>query len=524
LIPREEVHYTDTFFEVLGLPSPADGRGVLPIAEFKQCLQSLAQYPAEQQNGTTLYHVQTGDKDAWVRMQVVDNTEKTLGVVTDVTAEILQRKKLEYERDYDSLTMLQNRRAFHEQVSALLETGQVQIAAMIMMDLDNLKYINDTYGHDVGDAYLRAVAMVLQRRTSAEILTGRMSGDEFYVFICGKDRAEIEEKILLLQQELGAARMDLPDGTMTRVRVSAGIAWYPKDSDAFLQLIRYADFAMYRVKHTNKGRFSEFNQDNYDRESFLLNNKEELNHLIEDGMVRYDFQAIVDARDGSVFAYEALMRPTSPLFTSPLDVLAVAHSQSKLYEIERLTLFKALEAFAQHSPAGGKEKLFINSIPNQILGSADIDIIEHAYHPYLARIVVELTEEEKPDGHITLAKNAVIKHWNAQIALDDFGSGYNGEATLLSVSPEYIKIDQLIVRNLNQDGNRRQIVENIMEYANRYHIAVIGEGVETREEMEALLACGVQYLQGYYLGYPSGELCTPSEKVQREICDFQQRR
>lgn len=519
---RQEVRYTDDFFHVLHLPNPQVNRGVISIAEFKQCMEPLSGYPAEHQENNTVYHLPVEQQDIWVRLQFVETAEKTLGVASDVTAEILQRKRLEYERDYDSLTMLQNRRAFHQQVGELLENGKIHIAAMVMMDLDNLKYINDTYGHDIGDAYLQCTAQVLRQHTNESVLTARMSGDEFYVFIRGDNKSKIEREITAIEQDLRAAQMDLPDGEKTRVRVSAGVAWYPADSDVFAQLIRYADFAMYRVKHTTKGRFSEFNQDNYDRESFLLNNKEELNHLIEDGMVRYDFQPIVDARDGSIFAYEALMRPTSPLFASPLDVLAVAHSQSKLYEIERLTLFKALEAFAARSSEDGKEKLFVNSIPNQILGNADISVLEKAYQPYLSRVVVELTEEEKPDGHLTIAKNAIIKNWHAQIALDDFGTGYNGEAALLSVSPNYIKIDQTIVCNLDQDENRRQIVTNIMDYANRYQIAVVGEGVETRAEMEALLACGVQYLQGFYLAYPSGDLLQISEKIRHEIQSFYQ--
>ena len=515
-----EIRYTDVFFDVLGLPTPTDGQGILSVSDFTNRMKPLESYPREYIGSNTIYQITKDGNISWIKMQSVKSDEKTLGVVSDVTADILQRKRLEYERDFDSLTMLQNRRAFHEKVGNLLNSGDVHIAAMIMIDLDNLKYINDTYGHDIGDNYLRTAAMVLHDNTADNVFTARMSGDEFYIFINGDNRGEIEKIIENIKYDLGTAKMDLPDGTKTRVRVSAGIAWYPKDSDSFLQLIRYADFAMYRVKHTTKGRFSEFNQDNYDRESFLLNNKEELNHLIDDGLIHYDFQAIVDAHDGSVFGYEALMRPTSPLFASPLDILAVAHSQSKLYEIERLTMFKALEAFSDRSSSVGKEKLFLNSIPNQMLGSTDLTVLENAYGNYLSRIVVELTEEEKPDGHLIHAKNAIIKDWKAQIALDDFGSGYNGESALLAVSPDYIKIDQSIVRGLDSDGNRRKIIENIMEYANKYHIMVIGEGVETKEEMRVLISYGVQYLQGFYLSYPNSELQQVSENIRNEIRDF----
>mgnify|MGYP003542346731 FL=1 len=523
LADSQTVKYTDAFFAVLGFAGPNEASGTISMEEFRRLLAPLSTYPKEKLGESTIYRLPTSPENpVWVRLQFLERETKTLGVVIDVTLEMRQRKQLEYERDYDALTMLKNRRAFHAEMENIFaHKEKITIAAMVMMDLDNLKYINDTYGHDIGDAYLRCAADTLRNCSDENMIVARMSGDEFYVFIKGETRAEVEHKIHRLERCMHGATLQLPDGMSTHVRISAGIAWYPKDAQAFLQLISYADFAMYRVKHTTKGKFAEFNYDNYNRESFLLKNKEELNKLIDGSLVDYHFQIIANAADGTVYAYEALMRPTLPVFASPIDVLAIAHSQSKLYEIERLTWFKALASFTALSTSQNAEKLFINSIPNQLLAESDIAVIKQRYQPYLSRIVMELTEDEKPNNHFTLMKTRVLKSWGAQVALDDFGTGYNGEAALLLVSPEYVKVDQSIVRHIDTNLNKRHIVENIMNYANQYHIKVIAEGIETSAELQTVLACGVQYLQGYYIGKPQKALANVPKTVQDEICATQ---
>ena len=129
------------------------------------------------------------------------------------------------------------------------------------------------------------------------------------------------------------------------------MAWYPDDGENYDELIRYADFAMYMVKKTNKGAVVEFNLESYSKESYLLQCKEELNTILEKGLVDYAFQPIVDARDGSVYAYEALMRPNTENIKSPDALLALARSQSKLQQIEKLTFFKGMEIFSKKEVA-----------------------------------------------------------------------------------------------------------------------------------------------------------------------------
>lgn len=524
LSASNEVKYTDDFFNVLGIQEPENSDGIMPQEEFTKLLTPLMSLKEDIPGESSVYHIQkTGDISTWVKLQFIENGGRILGVASDVTTDILRVKKLEYERDYDLLTQLKNRRAFHMHLETLFkDKSNITVAAMIMLDLDNLKHVNDSYGHDIGDDYLRCAADVLRKFEADNVTCARMSGDEFYVFVKGDTAQEVSEIIHSIETGFRSSYFDLPDGQTIRVRCSAGISWYPKDSDAFLDLIKYADFAMYRIKHTTKGKFAEFELDNYERESFLLKNKEELNKLIDGSLVRYEFQIIASAVDGTVFAYEALMRPTQTVFATPLDVLSMAHSQSKLYEIECITWFKSLEAFAEKNSPAANSKLFINSIPNQLLSASDLSKFEEMYSDYLSRIVVELTEDEKPNSHFTRTKTSMLESWHAQIALDDFGSGYNGEAALLSVSPNYIKIDQTIVRSINDDAGRCRIVENIVKYANCYDIKVIGEGVETQEEMETLVKCGVHFLQGYYVSRPSPTLQDVPADVKQAIINSNQ--
>lgn len=196
------------------------------------------------------------------------------------------------------------------------------------------------------------------------------------------------------------------------------------------------------------------------------------------------------------------MRPQTKKLKSPLDVIRLAKSQSKLYEIEKLTLFKAMEAFEKQKKHFGDAKIFINSIPNYVLSSKDLTIFEKRFHNYLNRIVVEITEYEQSHEQCTKIKQKTVARWGSHLALDDFGSGYNSEIALLILSPKFIKIDMSIVRGIDTDENRKKLLSNIMSYAQNRDIKIIAEGIENKAEMNTLIEFGVDYMQGYYLGRP----------------------
>lgn len=280
---------------------------------------------------------------------------------------------------------------------------------------------------------------------------------------------------------------------------------------------------MYRVKNTTKGEFNEFDSESYNRDSYLLSGKEELNKLIDEELVEYHFQPIVSAVDGRIYAYEALMRSKQSSLKSPLEILSMAKSQSKLYQIERLTWFLAMEAYENNRQYMEGCKVFINSIPNQVLSSGDMAYFGQRFAPYLTNLVVELTEEEKLDEEFTRRKQQSIRAWHGMLALDDFGTGYNGESVLLTLTPNFVKLDMSLVRDVDTDVGKQKLMLNLVSYAKMNGIKVIAEGIETRGELETVIKLGADYLQGFYLGRPALVPQGIGLEVEDEIVEIHQR-
>ena len=519
-----QVLITGRFFSLFGLPESDLNSYYMPATEFKKQMQEVIPYsqPSSEDN-TYLYKIPFGTGDIrWLRLKIIQKGDAYLGVLSDITQETLEKHKLEFERDYDLLTNLLNRRAFHSRMQEVFRhKADIRTAAFMLWDLDNLKYINDTYGHDYGDSYLRKTADVLRGFSSYNnAIVSRMSGDEFYIFLYGYDSKEqLREIIDTVKTNMDNAQIQLPNAAETHIRASVGVAWYPDDATNYFDLIRYADFAMYTVKNTGKGRVAEFDQSLYDRDAFLLHSNEELNCLLEQEFIDYVFQPIVDARTGDIFGYEALMRPASQTLITPVDVLRIAHSQAQLHRVEKLTMFSSIRAFAQYPEIARTHKVFVNTLPSQMLDADDLEKFGNEFHDLLHHIVFELMESEHLNESFTEEKMRYIKQWNAQVAIDDYGAGYSNDSMLLSINPDYAKIDMSIVRNIDTDKNRQVLLENILGYLKIRDIKTIAEGIETSSEMLTLLSYGVDYLQGFYLGLPTSIPATSSPRAQ-EIRDY----
>lgn len=457
------------------------------------------------------------EDEQWIRFITQKNKNKTLVAVMDVSKEIKNKQKLEYERDFDILTQLLNHRAFKERVKEKLRQSQSNLGAMIMWDLDNLKFVNDNYGHDFGDQYIKYAAKVFGKLTIEGAVVGRISGDEFMAYMpyCSS-KEEMMRQLGAIKDELNETKLFLPDGKVMSIRASAGIAWYPDDADDYDLLKKKADFAMYDTKNTYKGFYKEFDKDTYERDAMLLESKEELNRIIEEKAIKYAFQPIVDIKTGEIMAYEALMRPQSRQLSTPTDVMRVASAQSKLFEIERLTSILTMEAYNRQRDEFKDAKIFINSIPNQFMVCHDEAYIEENKDNY-RHIVLEIIESEQTDANCMETKRHWAKKYGAGIALDDYGTGYNTESTLLYIAPQYVKIDMSIIQGVSEDNNRRKLVQNLVSYAKPRNIKIIAEGVETVEDLKTLIYLDVDYVQGFYIARPKEKVEDIREEVKQEI-------
>lgn len=462
---------------------------------------------ASHEDYSTVYQIDSPDGSSqWLRLSTVYEENQSIGIIQDITEMMIERKRIEYERDYDRLSGLLNRHAYYQRIEEQFrDRDKLKTTAFIMVDLDNLKFVNDTYGHDFGDDYIKVAATALRKFQNYGGIVARISGDEFNICLPGfSSKEEVREIISKVHNELLQSSCLMADGTHFRIRGSMGVSWYPDDAKSYEALIKYADFAMYTIKHSTKGGIAEFDLSSYSADSVLLTGVEEMNRVIEEGRVKYAFQSIISAKTGEIFGYEALMRVQSDIFQSPLDLLRTAKTSARLYDIELLTWQQSVADFLVQIKAGrisSDAYIFINSIANIRLSLEDERSLVESGYPGM-RIVAEILESEDAASADITQKYGAMKKGGAKIALDDFGTGYNNEYTLLALQPDIIKIDRSIISGCNIDASRRMIINNLVKLSHSKNILVVAEGVETQEEMETVIACGVDLLQGYYISYP----------------------
>ena len=379
-------------------------------------------------------------------------------------------------------------------------------AGIALMDIDDFKICNDTYGHHAGDLALETVAKAIRSCIWETDLLIRYGGDEFLLLFYGYETKEaVRKDIRKLEESFARSSATLPDGKKLCIRMSGGVAWYPDDAADLDTLKRYADFAMYEVKHSTKGEVREFNMEHYRDGIYAMKQRSDFEILVRERQVDYYFQPIFSARSGRVVAYEALMRSDLPTLRSPATIMKLAREQGALYEIERITFTKALETFDSLCRAGsvsGEAMLFVNSIASTCLTQADVDYIDSRWHELRRRMVIEITEEEAIDRE-ALERKRNDPGSSGMFALDDYGSGYSNENSLLELAPRFIKVDIAIIRGIDADPDKQQFLKALIDYARPRSVQVLAEGVETMDDLRRVIELGADLLQGYFLARPA---------------------
>lgn len=517
---KKELFITDKFFDIFYLFDVNTEN--MTIDEFDKMMTVFDQYCNPTQNPNEyLYHIETPNNDVYLRLRYHKSNEKWVGLIEEVSDVVKEKQVIENERDHDILTGLMNRRAFQRKMRKLfiLETSRLKVAALIMLDLDNLKEVNDKYGHDCGDSYIKAAAHVFESSTPSEAIVSRTSGDEFYIFLYGfETKEEVEEKIDTLKESIKSTLAHLPNGHDIHILASGGVAWYPDDSLRFEDLQRYSDYAMYSVKHSVKGRIISFNLNDYENNVFVMKKRADFYELIKKKMYTFYFQPIVSARTGEVFGYEALMRSLHLSFYEPREILSMAKIEGQLDMMELISWqdsMKKYNQFYQEGLVSPTAKIFINSISSQLIKANMIHEIERMNPDILDKVVLEVTEGEENSVDTYVEKKLHLQRWNAQIALDDYGTGYNSERNLLLVNPDYVKIDIDIIRDIDKDIDKQKLVENIVSYCHERNKVVIAEGIETYAELKTVVYLHVDFIQGFY--FAKAEAIPPQIDIKAKI-------
>ncbi|MDD3214295.1 MAG: diguanylate cyclase, partial [Eubacteriales bacterium] len=338
----ETAYCSDDVFMLLDRQDLYSENNLVSKTACLEMVRKAMQNPVED----SVYRLSGKKGERFVRIMRMQEQNNLIGTILDVTTELENRRRIEQERDYDLLTGLLNRLAFEKAVNALFADAPVlKVAAMIMFDLDNLKFLNDTFGHDCGDGYIRTFAEALCLFGTEKVLIARRSGDEFLVFLYGgRDKQEIREHIASAWKGILSQVFLLPDNTYYRIRVSAGVAWYPDEAETPNELTGLADFTMYKVKRNAKGTIAEFDPKDYGDYMQLVSGRDALDRLIDKQQIRFMGQPIFSAANGKISGYELQMRTDESELPDPQTVVRLARAEGKLNHIELLTWLKGLQS------------------------------------------------------------------------------------------------------------------------------------------------------------------------------------
>lgn len=428
-----------------------------------------------------------------------------VGVIEDVTERVNTQQRISHLAHHDALTDLPNRSAFNAALAERLERAQEVSTsfAVLSLDLDRFKEVNDVFGHPVGDMLMRAAAQRLAAEADGAFVA-RIGGDEFMILM-PDDNVRRDEVLALGERMVEAIGTELEvDDYLSHVGLSVGVALYPDDGVDAATLLANADSALYRAKREGRGtvRFFESEMDQELRDRRLL--QHDLRLALEQNQFLVYFQP--QARmDGEVVGFEALLRWNHPTrgFVPPDQFIPLAEENGLIIQIGEWVLREACrEAASWPRPL----PVAVNLSPVQFqAGDLERSIHQILLETGLAptRLEVEITEGVLI-GDFTRALNLLrrLKALGSRIAMDDFGTGYSSLSYLQSFPFDKIKIDRSFISNLEAAPQSAEIVRAVLGLAHALNIPVVAEGVETEAQRAFLAREACEEMQGYLIGRP----------------------
>jgi diguanylate cyclase (GGDEF)-like protein len=403
-----------------------------------------------------------------------------------------QMTKLQGLAATDALTGLTNHRGFQEILAAELERARRagRPVALVTLDLDNFKEVNDSHGHPYGDEVLRAVGDSLARVVRDTDTAARVGGEEFALLLPGTD-SEGAYRIAERARE-AVAQVAAPDLTLT---CSAGIAAYPVDAQDASSLCQLADSALYWAKRRGKQRTRRFDPEHAEPAWTDLQAAEITAVLADPEGIRTVFQPVVDLASGHLVGYEALSRFASSPGRSPRALFAQAHGCGLGPELDAAAIRTALEPVGRPMDT----HLALNVSPSALTS----ELVAEALPADLTGVVIEITEHEfVPDDETLTEAVAELRGRGARIAIDDAGAGYAGLKQMMRVSPDIVKLDGDLIKRIHTDPARMALVESFVRFARRIGATVCAEGIESLDDLAVVCDLDVQWGQGFALGRP----------------------
>ncbi len=403
----------------------------------------------------------------------------------------------------DSLTGLLNMRGYTRIMTERCGrfNDPSRLLRIISIDVENLKGINDTYGYAEGDRVLSSLGVALSNAAGDSDIVVRVSGDEF--FIAGIiDKNSVDDVPNRLQNAMNSLNSHDSD---YGVNIYTAAVSSPITDKSILEKLPY-DAAYQRTlakdNHTKMHKTSA----EAAAKSFDPEERKNVIRLLNENLFTYHFQPIVNARTGEIYAYEALMRSDKDLRLSPMTILTHAEALDRMHDVEKCTMFNTLRFALENRQLLSGKLLFINSIPACTLPDPDFEQLHQLYGSVMKNVVVEFTEQTEASSEQLRTLLERSQRCGFQIAIDDYGTGYSNISNLLNFMPNVVKIDRSLIMNIHKDKRKKHFTRNIIDYAHDNNFMALAEGVELAEELQTVIAMGVDLIQGYYTAKPSADI------------------
>jgi diguanylate cyclase (GGDEF)-like protein/PAS domain S-box-containing protein len=458
----------------------------------------------------------------WYNTPLLNQDGKVVGVsslVDDITERRQSEKMIWEQANFDSLTGLPNRDMFHNRLEQeIVKSKRADLSlALLLVDLDEFKEVNDTLGHDVGDLLLKEAARRIKACVRDSDTVARLGGDEFTIIVselnATNEADDIVEKIIASLAE------EFPIGEeVIHISGSIGITLFPKDATDIDALIKGADQAMYTAKHNGRNCYSYFTQSLQDAAQKRLRLTNDLRGALDANQLEVYYQPIIDLKTGYIYKAEALLRWSHPKrgMVDPLDFIPLAE-KTGLINIIGNWVFKESAQQAKHwSNKFGKDfQVSVNVSPVQL--KVENNVFAKEWLDYLdesafsgQNMIVEITESMLLNVESRVIDKLLrLRDAGIQVAIDDFGVGYSSLSYLKKFDIDYLKIDQSFVHNLETDSNDIAFSEAIVVMAHKLDLKVIAEGVESEGQEKLLIGAGCDYAQGFLYSKP-----VPSDELE----------
>lgn len=433
-----------------------------------------------------------------------------VAIINDISDRMQYEQQLEHKANCDDLTGLPNRNLMQDRLAQALIRAQRRngIVALLFVDIDRFKIVNDSLGHQAGDRLLVDVAQRLRESVRANDTVARYAGDEFVVVLADVASVDDVTQMATRIMESLAAPINI-DNQSLRVTLSIGASLYPRDGCEASMLIKNADTAMYRSKELGRNRFQFFTAELNDQLVARLKMEAALREAVERGEFFLEYQPQLDLRSRRIVGYEALVRWRHPELgvVSPLEFIPLAEETGLIVPIGEWVLRSACRQAKAWQDAGLRpDSIAVNVSASQLrdglLEKVTRDVLEETgLDP--AWLELELTEStlmDQPEESITMIQR--LKALGLSLAMDDFGTGYSSLSYLHRFAFDKLKIDRAFVTDLTTNPQSAAIALSILAMTREFGMRVIAEGVETEAQFHYLARHGCDVIQGYLVARP----------------------